>query len=168
MNPAFDTLPDQSDCWIYAANRPLEAQEVAHLEQLFASFAQGWSSHGRKISGGCEILDGRIMIIAAHIEGGDISGCGIDKSLHLLQEAAASSGFSWASALSIVYRDENGQLVVSTRKAFREAAAAGLIDEETRVLDLSIRQLGALRSGGLERRAADSWHAALLPAVAGS
>lgn len=165
-NPVFDSLPDHADCWLYASDRLLDSEEIALLNGLFASFERDWSSHGRKVIGACEVIDGRVVVVAAHVLQGDISGCGIDKSLHLLQEVAASRGFSWVSALNIVYRDANGVLQADSRKVFREAAAAGLVTDETAVVDLSIRTLGALRSGGLERRAGDSWHAALLPAVA--
>lgn len=168
MSPAFDALPDHADCWIYASDRLLDASEVGKLNSLFASFEQAWSSHGRKVVGACEVIEGRVVVVAAHVAQGDISGCGIDKSLHLLQEFAAAHGFTWASALNIVHRDDAGTLNVVSRKAFRIAAAEGRISEDTRVMDLSIRNLGVLRNEGLERRVQDSWHAALLPATAGA
>lgn len=168
MDPVFDALPDHADCWIYASDRLLDAEEVDKLNSLFGSFEQAWSSHGRKVVGACNVIEGRIVVVAAYVAQGDISGCGIDKSLHLLQEFAAAHGFTWVSALNIVHRDAAGTLCVDSRKAFKVAAAEGRISEDTRVLDLSIRSLGVLRREGLERRVQDSWHAALLPATAGA
>ena len=131
MNAAFDALPDSADCWVYASDRPLDTEEVRLLEGLFQSFEREWSSHGRKVVGACQVVDARVVVVAASVQQGDISGCGIDKSLHLLQDVAASRGFSWVSALQIVYRDSSGQLQVSSRKAFREEAAAGRVNEDT-------------------------------------
>ena len=164
-NPLFDTLPGHADCWLYVADRMLSADEVEELNGLFQSFERDWSSHGRKVIGACEVVDGRLVVVAAHVQQGDISGCGIDKSLHLLQQIAENRGFTWASALNTVYRDANGSLQVATRKEFKQAAATGEISEDTLVVDLSIRSLEALRSGGLERRVRDSWHSMLLPAA---
>jgi len=165
MLAPFDHLPDNADCWLYAADRELTTQEVGFLENLFSSFAQEWSSHGRRVQGACAVIDRRVMVVAAHIENGDISGCGIDKSLHLLQEAAMSRSFSWASALNIVFEDAEGHLQIVPRLQFKQLAQEGHVLAGTRVVDLSIRDLGALREHGLLRPAASSWHARLLPVV---
>jgi len=165
MLQSFDHLPDGADCWLYATDRVLTADEIAFMENLFDTFQREWSSHGQKVHGACRVIEGRIIVIAAHVEGGDISGCGIDKSLHLLQEAAQSRSFSWVSALNIVYQDGDGDLQVVTRAQFKTLAAQGAITDSTRVVDLSLRSLGALRSHGLLRTVASSWHARLLPQI---
>ncbi len=165
MLNVFDGLPDEADCWIYAADRTLSSDEADLLTALFDTFQQDWSSHGRKVAGACVVVDRRIVIVAAHVADGDISGCGIDKSLHLLQEVADSRSFNWASALNIVYKDAAGDIEVVPRRQFKVLAEEGRIDAETRVVDLSIRQLGALRSGGIMRPAGSSWHARLLPST---
>lgn len=163
MLDLFDHLPDAADCWLYATDRTLTDDEVAFLESLFDSFQREWSSHGRQVAGACKVFDGRIVVVAAHIANGDISGCGIDKSLHLLQEAAISRSFNWVSALNTVFRGSDGTLQVASRVQFKALATKGVVNESTEVVDLSIRSLGALRENGLLRPASTSWHARLLP-----
>lgn len=158
-------MPDTADCWLYAAHRELSSEEVSFLNDLFSAFEKDWSSHGRSVSGSCSIVGNRVVIVAAHVDGGDISGCGIDKSLHLLQEAGASRGVEWSSALNIVYEDADGGLLVTSRQAFKKLAGQGLVTPETRVIDLSIRSLGDLRNPGLFRPVSSSWHARLLPSM---
>lgn len=165
MLASFEHLPDEADCWIYAADRELTSDEVDFLQDLFSSFEKEWSSHGRRVRGACSVVERRLIVVAAHVENGDISGCGIDKSLHLLQEAAASRSFSWASALNIVFKGNDGRLQIVPRRQFKHLAYEGQVSAETEVVDLSIRSLAALREHGLLRPAAASWHARLLPTV---
>ena len=160
---AFNNLPDTTDCWLYAANRELSEAEITFLSNLFMAFEKDWSTHGRSVRGAFAVAGNRIVIVAAHVEAGDISGCGIDKSLHFLQEAAASRGFEWSSALNIVHEDSDGALQVVSRGDFKKMAKEGVVTPSTRVVDLSIRSLGELRNPGLLRRASDSWHVSLLP-----
>ena len=154
----FSHLPDESDCWIYASDRALSAEQIDLLTSLFNKFSLDWSSHGRKVHAGFDVVDARIMIVSAHIAGGDISGCGTDKSLHLLQEVAENRSFSCVSALHIVYRSDEGEIEVVSRKGFRELAETGQVHSETPVVDLSIRRLGELRARGMEIPASSSWH----------
>ena len=163
MLDTFDPLPDRADCWLYATDRLLTEDEVAFLESLFDSFQREWSSPGRNVTGACKVYDNRIVVVAAHVQNGDISGCGIDKSLHLLQEAAISRSFEWVSALNIIYEGNDAEMEVVSRGQFKSLAAEGSVSHETRVVDLSIRSLGALREKGLFRPASSSWHARLIP-----
>jgi hypothetical protein len=163
MLDTFDHLPDSTDCWLYATDRPLTEEEVAFLESLFDSFQREWSSHGRNVIGACTVFDQRIVVVAAHIENGDISGCGIDKSLHLLQDAAISRSFDWVSALNIIFEDDDAELQVVSRTQFKMLASKGAVNANTKVVDLSLRSLGGLRESGLLRPASTSWHARLLP-----
>ena len=157
----FPHLTDDSDCWIYASDRTLTSEEMDLLSSLFGRFSQDWSSHGRKVNAGFDIVDGRIMVVAAHISGGDISGCGIDKSLHLLQEVAESRSFSWVSALQIIYRSDEGEIEAVSRKGFKALAENGRVHTGTPVIDLSLRRLGDLRNRGMETPASLSWHGRL-------
>ena len=60
-------------------------------------------------------------------------------------------------ASRVFYRDANGNVASVARGEFRNVA-----NEETIVFDTTAQRLADIRSGAWERRAADSWHAALL------
>lgn len=159
----FPSLPSEADCWIYAADRELSADDEAMLRQLLDQFLNDWSSHGRVVHGAFSIEERRIIMLAAWIEGGDISGCGIDKSLHLIEEVARTRSFAWTSALNILFRDAEGQIALENRGGFKRLAEENAVSELTPVFDTSIRNLGELRSKGVERLARDSWHAEVFP-----
>ena len=129
------------------------------LRDTLNRFAGEWSSHGRKVQSDYQILENKILILAAHIEQGEISGCGIDKSLHLLDEYASQNGFGWVSALDVVFRDEQLHWQVVPRTSFRQLVKQGAVSASTIVLDSTISTVDELRNGQLEKPLSDSWHA---------
>jgi hypothetical protein len=155
----FEHLPDSAHCWLYAASRSLTAAEAGDLLTALHPFRAAWTTHGRPVESGATVVDNRVLVLAAHVPDGDMSGCGIDKSLHALDGFAAQAGFSWVSGLMIVFRTRAGSLETISRAGFAELASNGDVDGHTPVIDLSVRSLGDLRKQGLERPAASSWHA---------
>lgn len=158
-NPLFPALPDDARCWVYVAERPLTSDEQARLVDRLDAFIQDWSSHGRPVEGAVDVLHGRFVVLAATLAEGDISGCGIDASVHAVDDVAEALDIAWVPALHVVYRDAEGQVQHCSRSAFRTLAQDGAVTTETPVFDPSITTLGALRSGQFERPAGASWHA---------
>ncbi len=154
----FPALDPSSKLWIYVANQKLTLNIVQDLEANLQSFIGAWSSHGRTVLADFQIVDQQIVILSAFVEQGEISGCGIDKSLHVLEQFAEKNGFEWLGHLSIMYRDESGHLHIVSRAQFRALAKEGVVTEATVVLDSSISSLSELRNGGFERSAGTSWH----------
>jgi len=154
----FSGLDAGSDVWVYISHTPLTETQSKALIASLAEFSNGWSSHGRRVHAGYELVDAQMLVLGAWIEGGDISGCGIDKSLHLIDGFAAEHGFSWADSLSVIYRDTANSLHVVTRSEFRALVRNGSISANTVVVDSTIRVLSEIREGQLEKPASESWH----------
>ena len=152
-------LPDEARVWIYAADRHLGPVEQERLTSILNSFCAVWKSHGRPVESASAVLAGRFAVIAGRIVDGDISGCGIDASVHALDTAAQELGLTWLPSLSVLYRDPSGQIQSVPRPQFREKVRSGEVDSATMVFDLTLETLGELRSGGFERPAGESWHA---------
>ena len=158
MENLFSNLPDHARLWVYVAEEPLSDDVQVRLQQQLDAFLDGWTSHRRPVHGQATIEDDCIVMIAATVDEGNVSGCGIDASVNALEEAAGNLGISWASPLDIVYRDPTGRVCVTSRPAFRTLVSNGDVTGDTPVFDPSITRLEALRSGEFERPAADSWH----------
>ena len=152
-------LPDSANLWIYAADRDLNDLEEKRVAEILQGFCSSWQSHGRPVDSAADVLGGRFALIAGRISDGQISGCGIDASVHALTKAASEMGFDWLPALLVHYRDEHGVIRSVSRSDFRSLVCDGDVDADTMVFDLSIRTLGQLRRGEFERRAAETWHA---------
>lgn len=155
----FEKLPDEADVWIYAADRSLGPDAAERLESALDDLMSAWSSHGRRVLGARAVLDDRVVVVGAWVADGTISGCGIDKSLHVLDHVASEHDFEWVDGLSVVYRTRDGEFDTCSRAEFRQLASNGRVDAGTSVIDLSIRGLGELRSNGVERPAGECWHA---------
>ncbi len=164
--PGLSTLPPQARLWLYAASRPLSEPEVERIGVEMNRFMADWSSHGREVLGVSELANNRIMGIAALVPEADVSGCGIDKSVHRLQALGEEVGVEWLGGLSIVYRDVAGELQVVTRSAFRGLVQTSQVSTTTPIVDLSLTTVAELRTRGLERPLGESWHARVFPAPA--
>lgn len=164
---AFATLSDEAHVWVYAADRTLTGAEQEAVRAALDAFCAGWTSHRRPVRGAADVLFDRFAVVAGEIPGGDLSGCGIDASVHAVDEVARAHGFGWLPSLFVLYRDAGGVQGVP-RATFRRLVAEGRVTAETPVFDLSVASLGALRRGGLERPAGESWHARVfrIPATA--
>lgn len=156
----FPPLPDAARCWIYVAERRLTEAEQATLLDAMAAFFDGWESHGRPVQGAAACLHNRFLVVAGHLLAeGALSGCGIDASVHAVDEAAQRLGLAWASPLLVFYRDDDGAVVSLPRSAFKKFVADGTVTAETRVFDVSLMTLGQVRAGAFEKPAGASWHA---------
>lgn len=153
----FDPLPDSARIWIHASDRDLSAEEQAGTIEALHAFIAGWSSHGRKVEGMASIVKNRFVIIGAYVPGGDISGCGIDASVHALSGIAEEVGFGWAPALDVFFA-RDGRVEQADRIAFAEMASRGDVTPDTMVYDTSLTTLDQWRSEGFERLARTSWH----------
>ncbi|CAN5608277.1 hypothetical protein BH23BAC4_BH23BAC4_09110 [soil metagenome] len=144
--PLLPELPDDAPAWVFVADRPLARSEVDTLEARVARALDGWSSHGRPVSGGYAVIYDRILVAAATLDG-DISGCGIDKLTHAAEGAAIAIGFKWLTGLSMLYRNGDGEVHVATRAALRR----GTVPDAQQVVWASPHNLGDLRQNGLFR-----------------
>ena len=159
MNDLFPTLPDHARLWIYAADRPLSASEQADLLQTLRGFLTSWVSHGRPVQGRADVRHDRFLLLAGEVPGGEISGCGIDASVHAVEAAGAQFGITWLSPLGVFFRDASGGVRSLPRATFRKLVRTGEVTAETSVFDFTITTLGDVRRGRFERPAGETWHA---------
>lgn len=152
-------LPDDARLWVYAADRDLNDLEEKRVAEILSDFCRSWTSHGRRVQSAADVLEGRFAVIAGMIPDGDVSGCGIDASVHALDRAASELALQWLPGVMVHYRDENGVIRSIPRSKFRELVRSGTVTSATHVFDLSIQTLGQLRAGMLEQSAGDTWHA---------
>lgn len=154
----FTHLPDDARIWIYAADRDLNELEENRVVEILQEFCASWESHGRPVASGATMVESRFAVISGHIPGGDISGCGIDASVHALDNARAELGIEWLPSLLVHYRDANQVIRSVSRAQFRVSAEAGEVHLETTVFDLEVQRLGDMRAGKFEQPAGATWH----------
>lgn len=166
MIESVSHLSPQARLWIWVSSRPIMTEEAHDLKTALDSFLKTWSSHERPIRGAWKLVDDRILLIAGEIPGGDISGCGIDKSVHQIEKVAVNHGFEWLPGLDVVFRrSPEAPLESLPRPVFRDAISSGQIGPNAIVVDRTIGTIEDLLAGQLERPARDSWARPFLSAT---
>lgn len=148
MTPAPPTvstladLPDDARAWCYVTADPMGDDGVRRLADGLDAFFDGWRSHGRIVHGAAAVLERQVVVVAAVLAQGDISGCGIDQHVRVLDALFDEIGARHAGTLDVAWRDPDGALHVTSRAGFRAAGDAA------RRLPRDARTLGEIRHSG--------------------
>jgi hypothetical protein len=156
----LDQLPGNSRIWLFGAGKEIPAGRVDDMLRLVDRFLSRWAAHGEPIDSGRTMIDDTILLVAADEENAP-GGCSLDDLFRFV--AALEREFDVTLLEPLVFVRRDGRLESMTRAEFRSAAANGEIDADSIVVDTLIERLEEVRAGTLERRAGESWHAALLP-----
>lgn len=117
--------------WIYQSNRFFETEEVQKIEQILEEFVQQWTAHGSQLAGSYEIRYSLFIILKVDEEKAMVTGCSIDKSVHLLKKIEQELGISLFDRLQLAYRREaNAPIQVVSQENFRELLRTGEIDHD--------------------------------------
>ena len=160
--PLFSQLPDDSTVWIHVSSRPLTDSEAEQLQTTVTQFTSQWTSHERPVLSDWKLIDKQILVLAAFVSNGDLSGCGIDKHQHILANFANTNTFEWAGPLSVTFRGLDQRLRTVSRSAFATIVKSDMLPDSTIVVDQSISNLSAARTG-IEVPASSSWHGRHFP-----
>ena len=144
--PALAALPDNARAWLYVTAEPLAPEAAAHVEDGLAAFFRDWRSHGRIVHGAAAVVDRQAVVVAATLDAGDISGCGIDQHVRVLDRLLVDVGAEHADTLAVAVRTPEGRLALLSRRGYRAAEAAG---EVAARLPREARTLGDLRRAGV-------------------
>lgn len=158
----FSALPGDSRVWLFGAAAHID--EVDELRVLAAvdSFLVTWKAHGQPLWSARDWRDGRFLAVGVDTSREGASGCSIDGLFRALKAIEGGIGTTLLDSSLVYYRDGAGFVHALSREDFALLGRGGHAGPETRVMDLSITDVMTYRTS-FERRAGDSWHAALLP-----
>ena len=158
----FEELPDSARIWVYGADRDLNADEESKLLDAVDEFLGRWAAHGVPLHNARRWDDRRFLTIGVDKTKEGASGCSIDGLYRALKALEPSLGAHIVTSGLVYYRGSDGVIQSVTRDEFTDLAAKGAINGDTEVFDLSVTSLNEWRSR-FRSRAADSWHASLMP-----
>jgi hypothetical protein len=165
LTTAFEKLPESARVWVYGADRKLDSRAEGELLREVDKYLTTWTAHGVPLSAARNWGAGRFLTIAVDQEQAGASGCSIDGLFRALKALEQPLGAGIITSGLVFFRGKDGEIHSVTRDEFGELGAAGEVDADTEVFDLSVTTLGEWRSR-FSSRAGDSWHSALLPAPA--
>jgi hypothetical protein len=158
----FESLPDSARIWVYGAVRDLCPEAGKKLIDSVDGFLSRWAAHGVPLHNARRWDENRFLTIGVDSTKEGASGCSIDGLYRALKTLEPELGAHVVTSGLVYYRDRDGRPQSVTRDEFSNLAAKGEINGETEVYDLSVTSLNEWRSR-FRGRAADSWHAALMP-----
>jgi len=88
----FSLLPADARLWIFAASRPLAADESAALLARVDAFVDGWLAHGHPVVGARDWRHDRFLLVGADERATGVSGCSIDSLFRVLKELEGQLG----------------------------------------------------------------------------
>jgi len=158
----FESLPDSSRIWVYGSDKSLDPENEKQMLGAVDEFLARWAAHGVPLHTARRWDDGRFLTIGVDSTREGASGCSIDGLFRTLKSLEPSLGAHIVTSGLVYYRDRDGEIKAVTRDEFSDRAARGEINGDTEVFDLSVTSLNEWKSR-FRARAADSWHASLMP-----
>lgn len=155
------SLAPQSRVWIYAAERPLKANECALALAKSQQFVQQWTAHNQQLRAAALVLEERFLVLAVDESQAGASGCSIDKSVHFVQALGQALGVDFFNRMRFSYRDARGAVHTVNRQTFQNLHQEGAIDAHTIVFDPLVKSWAELQNS-FEKPLADSWHQRML------
>jgi len=157
----FDTLPDDSRCWVFGARAPIDEVDEPRLMTAVDRFLKQWKAHGSPLVCGRIFRDEHFLVIAVDERASGASGCSIDGLFRTLQDIEAGIGTSMVGGGNVYFRDEGGMVHCLPLPEFELMLREGEASGDTIVFDTTVTTLGAYRER-FEVPARDSWHRQLL------
>src|SRR3954469_5804665 len=153
----FESLPDDSRVWVFAADRTLDEQQSKEMLAEVDRFLPTWNAHGSPLTVGRDWRYGRFLTVAVDQSTAGASGCSIDGLFRSLQRLEPELGTSLLAGGRVFWRDADGTVRAADRPRFAAAAREGQVAAATPVFDTSVTTAGDWR-GRFERPAGDAWH----------
>lgn len=142
-------LSPSSRVWFFIADRPLNANEAAQLNQTMTEFVSGWKSHGSALLAGFELRWNALLTVAVDESVEAPSGCSIDKVYRLLTDFTTATGIDFLNRLLLLV-PEGESASVNTRQSAAAAIESGKLNENTPVADVMHTRLETYTSQPLK------------------
>jgi hypothetical protein len=158
MVVSFDSLPADARVWVFAADRPLDADERGRLLALVDGFLHQWKAHGVPLSAGRDWRYDRFLLIGVDESAAGASGCSIDAMVHQLAGLERALGVELLDHGPVLFR-QHDRIERLPRPAFNDLARRGDVSSDTIVFNNTVTRLADVREGRWETPAGASWHA---------
>lgn len=130
MNTEFNQLPGHARVWVYASNKALNEQEQQHIMKHALEFTANWTAHQVPLKASFMIVKDVFLIFGVDTAHHDISGCGIDKSVHLVQQWEKELNLGLFNRMQLEY-EADGTLYMADKAGVLQALESGKINDQT-------------------------------------
>lgn len=142
----FNSLPPESRVWLYLADRVLTQHEIEWLDKESDNFTQQWTVHGHEMQAKGGVLHNCIWVLAANEAFHAASGCGIDKTVHFVQDAGSKLDVDFFNRMLIPIVTEGGNIKIEKISTLK----SGVYTIENLTYDLTVSTLYDLQNRWLK------------------
>lgn len=150
----FSFSPD-SKVWIYGANRKLNQIEISEIQLALDTFTASWTAHEVPLKSIGSVLDEHFIVLMVDETIANVSGCGIDKSVKLLQSLSARYSIDLFNRMQAYFFIDNKVLVMPLAET-SEAYNLGIISDDTIMFNTLVRTKSELENSWMVK-IKDSW-----------
>jgi hypothetical protein len=98
----FSNFPDNSQIWVYSANRFLTDQEEVFVNQNLKTFVNQWAAHGADLKADAVILNKNFIVLISDENEAKASGCSIDSSVRFIKDLGKELNIDFFNRLSVL------------------------------------------------------------------
>lgn len=98
----FESFPESSQVWVYAADRFLTEQQKAFALSNLKIFLSQWAAHGNELYSDGTILHDTFIVIVANEEKVKSSGCSVDSSVRFIKDLGKEIQVDFFNRLKVV------------------------------------------------------------------
>lgn len=146
MHVEFNQLPLDARIWVYAAPTVLTDSQQELLLREGKAFAEQWTAHQQPLKASFTIVNGVFLVFGVDTAQFDVSGCGIDKSVHLVQQWEKTLGLPLFNRLQLEYLLD-GVVHIASKTQVIEAYSAGTVNDETLFFNKSVLNVHDFNNG---------------------
>jgi len=136
----FNTIPEESRIWIYAAEQKLTNEQESYILQSISDHIKNWEAHKVPLTAGVAILENHFIVVALDESKNLASGCSIDTLQKLIQHLEKDLSISLLNRLNIFCKIEDEILCVPSFKL------ESIAKSNTLFYDLTIQKKSELHS----------------------
>jgi hypothetical protein len=126
----YTEMPQESKVWVYASNRILTEQEQAEIKAAGDSFTQSWTAHNNQLRASFAILHNVFMVLMVDENHNEVSGCGIDKSVHFMQDLDKTHQLDVFNRLRLELW-QNESVIITNKQKLSVMLQEGAVNEQT-------------------------------------
>jgi hypothetical protein len=97
----WNELPAESRFWCFVADRPWTAEEEPELVRGLQSLCAGWAAHAEPVYAGFQLVEQRVVALAADEARTAASGCSIDSRMAALRALGEQLGLDWLGRMHV-------------------------------------------------------------------
>lgn len=126
----YTDMPRDSKVWVYAANRILTEQELTEINLAGNDFTRSWTAHNQQLKASFTIFHNVFMVFMVDENHNEVSGCGIDKSVHFMQDLDKRYQLDVFNRLRLELW-QNNSVIITNKQKLSVMVQEGTVNEQT-------------------------------------